>query len=48
MNTEINTIINLTSLNKFTDRLYCVSEDLFDNRLKYYQLQAKAVEADFF
>lgn len=48
MSTENNTIINYLSLDKYADSLYCVSEDLIDNRLKYYQLQVKNVGADYF
>ncbi|MGQ7946762.1 HsdM family class I SAM-dependent methyltransferase [Flavobacterium sp. WC2509] len=48
METENNSIVNFLSLDEYANNLYCVSEELHNNRLKYYQFQAKSVEADYF
>lgn len=48
MEAKNNTIINLLSIDDYADNLYCVSENLINNRLKHYQLQAKHVGADYF
>lgn len=44
----MNTIRDVLSLDNYADNLYSVSIDLKNNRLKYYQLQAKKVDADHF
>ncbi|NOQ26802.1 MAG: N-6 DNA methylase [Bacteroidales bacterium] len=48
MSAENNTIINFLSIEEYADNLYCVSESISDKRLRYYQLQAKEVGADYF
>ncbi len=48
METEYTTIIDFLSLDEYADNMYCVSENLTNNRLKYYQLQAKHAGADYF
>ena len=48
METEDTTIINLLSLDEYADNMFSVLENLANNRLKHYQLQAKHVGADYF
>lgn len=48
MVTENKTLIEHLSIAEFANDLYSVSENLSDRRLKYYQLQAKAVGSDYF
>ncbi len=48
MKAENNTIIDLLSIDEYADNLYSVSENLDNNRLKHYQLEAKHVGADYF
>jgi Eco57I restriction-modification methylase len=48
MSTENNTIINLLAIEQYADNLFCISENVSDKRLRYYQLQAKEVGADYF
>ncbi len=48
MSTENNTITNYLSIEEYADNLYGISEIIDNKRLKYYQIQAKEVGADYF
>ena len=47
MNTSKNALIARLSISEYADNLYRVYDESTDNRLEYYRMQARAVDADF-
>lgn len=47
MNTSKYTLVDRLSIPEYADNLYNVSDESTDNRLEYYRMQARTVDADF-
>lgn len=47
MNKTKNTLVDRLSITEYANNLYRVSDKSIDNRLEYYRMQARAVDADF-
>lgn len=47
MNTSKNTLVDRLSIPEYADNLYSVFDESTDNRLEYFRMQARAVDADF-